>query len=166
MFGAYPLATVPLAWRAAPDGPPPDPGPTTLRAAIHARLTASAALAAIVGPRVFHARLPQRSTFPAVVFSIPSQDFGHNLGGGDGTSTASVRVDCWAARPDDSEAAAEAVRLAFQGHRGSVGSVAFLRCLVDDQAETVERDPPGSDAWTYRQILMIDATYRVSIPTS
>lgn len=140
-------------------------GPATLRAALYARLLDSAALAAVVGDRVFHARIPQRKDFPAVVFTTPSRSYGHNLGGGDGTSTANVQVDCWAATAVAAEEAAEAVRLAFQGFRGRVGSVEFTACLVDDVGEIVTQDSPGKDAWTYRHLLMIDATHRVSIPT-
>lgn len=153
-----------LSASATVDVAPLDSGPATLREAVFALLSDSAELTAVVGPRVFHGRIPQRSSFPAVVFTLPSSDHGVNLGGGDGTATATVQIDCWASRPDQSEDAAEAVRMAFHGRRGTVGTVDLLRCLVEDVGATVERSGTGLDDWTYRHILMIDATHRVRIP--
>ncbi|HEY1118779.1 MAG TPA: DUF3168 domain-containing protein [Acidimicrobiales bacterium] len=164
MLGGSPLGLAALGLRGL-DLAPADPGPATLRAAVHARLMGSAALAAVVDDRVFHARIPQRKDWPAVVFTTPSRSYGSNLGGGDGTSTANVQVDCWAPTADAAERAAEAVRLAFHGYRGRVGSVEFLGCFVDDVGEIVTQDSPGKDAWTYRHLLMIDATHRVPNPT-
>jgi hypothetical protein len=164
MLGGSPLGLAPLGLWGLDLGPV-DAGPTTLRGAIFARLGASTALAGVVGDRIFHGRAPQRKAWPAVVFHAPAKAYGHNLGGGDGTSTATVQVDCWAATPAQAEAAAEAVRLAFQGFRGAVGSVEFMGVFVDDVGETVERDSPGADDWTYRTIITLDARHRVSIPT-
>lgn len=164
MLAGPPLALAPLGLWGLDLGQD-DPGPATLRAAIFARLGSSTALAGVVGDRIFHGRVPQRKAWPAVVFHAPARAYGHNLGGGDGTSTATVQIDCWATKPGQAEAAAEAVRLAFQGYRGRVGSVEFLGVFVDDVGETVERDSPGADDWTYRTIITLEARHRVSIPT-
>lgn len=98
---------------------------------IRAHLVDTAAVAAIVGARVFEGRLPQWTDalekaygprYPALRFELLGGDGGVlHLGGATGVARQQIQVDSYAERRDYADQLDEAVRLALHGFRGALG---------------------------------------------
>jgi hypothetical protein len=141
----------------------------TLREAVHAWLVGQAPLAAIVGSRVYFGQPSQLAAYPCLVVLIPTRRYGHNLGGADGTSVATVEISGLAAREADCVAMAEAIRDFADGFQGTQSGVPILSCLLDEPAEEDPqpvRSPDGGDSWIYQITLDYRVKHRVPMPTS
>lgn len=91
-----------------------------VRAALRAVLLADAAVAAIVGARVYPAILPQGVTQPSVVQSLISEETDYHMQGPSGLASMRVQVDAWALDQDDAVELAGAVKDVLSGFRGEV----------------------------------------------
>jgi len=98
-----------------------------VEAAVVAHLASDMAIAALVGTRVYHLKLPQSAKLPAVRVQLIDEQVGYQLRGEDGATPARIQVDAFAAEPayDVAIAIATAVDDALSGQRFSVGSPAF-----------------------------------------
>lgn len=99
--------------------------------AIRARMLSSAAIAALVGNRVYVDDAPQvtggANPYPYIVLRTVSATPGHVFAGYDGLTEFRVQVDCYARTSDVSRQLSNAVRNRFDGFSGSVtvGSSVF-----------------------------------------
>lgn len=89
---------------------------------LKAALLADAAVAALVGTRVWPARLPQTATLPAVVFqrvaTVPSSPA---LSNPVGPTRARVQMSCWATTFGGARELGDAVMHALNGWSGTTG---------------------------------------------
>lgn len=105
--------------------------------ALRAWLLASAALRALVGPRVDWAMRPQGEAIPsngaAIVLHLINDLPAMNLAGPSGWSVARVQVDCWAHTHKIARDTAAAVSLLANGYRGTLSTIRF-RTFVDGRS--------------------------------
>lgn len=163
MLAGPALATSPLAWAPAV-GVTPDPGPTTLRAAVRRLLRDDPAVFAAVGERIRYARSGQSDPEPRITYAVPSRLHGRDLDGPDDTSDARVRVSVWAATSVEAADLAEKVRLALDGFEGMVGEVYMASVDHVVSVDLPEWDGGGSDASTYQIALDFMVDHRAPIP--
>lgn len=106
--------------------PPPPPPPPDIRAAVYAALVADAAVAAIVGTRVYPVFLPQTGREPCIVFTVISDVRVRGLAGTLGAAEARVQFDLRAMRLADAVALKEALRAKWEGYRGTMQNLEIL----------------------------------------
>ncbi len=135
-------------------------GPSTLREVIYSRLSTTAELTAIVGDRITPFGRPQCQLGPAATFQIVGREFGHHLGGPDGTSSATLRISAWSRKYLEAEAVAKVVRDAFDGYRGTIGGVSIMGCFLEDEADLPEYPRNGSDSYLYQIVLTFNVVHR------
>ncbi len=104
-------------------------------------LVDTAAVAALIGTRIYPGRLPQDVTFPAVSYQrITGGE--ENTHSGAGPARALVQIDCWS---DDTYgealSVAEAVRAALSSHRGPMGSARDVTARISNQMDLPEPEP-------------------------
>jgi Protein of unknown function (DUF3168) len=138
----------------------------TLREAVAAWLRSQSSVTAIVGNRIYFAQPSQRAAYPCCVIKVPTRKYGHNLGGADGTSVATVAITALAIAESQVIALAEAIRNFADGFRGTQSGVGILSCLIDDEADDETAPPDGSDNWIYQVTLEYRVAHRVPAPTS
>ncbi len=138
----------------------------TLREAVRAWLVGLSALSAILGQRVYFAQPSQLSAYPCCVIKVPARSYGHNLGGADGSSRATVEITAMAMTEASCVAMAESIRNSADGFRGMQSGVAILSFLLDDEADDTTPPPDGSDQWIYQITLEYKCAHRVPAPTS
>lgn len=71
--------------------------------------------------RIYPLRLPQGYTLPAISYQRISADRTHTLSGPIGRVWPRFQVDCWAESYSTVRDLADKVRLALDGHKGSMG---------------------------------------------
>lgn len=93
----------------------------TIQEAIRSHLTTTAGVVAALGQRVYIAALPESATYPAAVVQTLNVDRAHSQDGSSGFSTGAFDIDLLAPTIAAAKAAADLVRVALVGFRGSMG---------------------------------------------
>ncbi len=101
---------------------------------------------------------------PAVTFAVVANVPGRNLRGADGTSRATIRINCWARSQPDVDAMVEAIRNRLDGFAGLVGRVEFLGAWVESLDDLDEAPAHATDQVVYRVMITLECVVRVSIP--
>ncbi len=100
-----------------------------IEAAICSALEGNAALAALVGARIYEAPLPQAKVdeagaWPAISYQLIGPGVAPtDLEGEAGLASIRIQVDCWAATSAEVDAVSRAVRKALNGFHAMVGAV-------------------------------------------
>ena len=110
-----------------------------------AHLKANGAVAALVGTRVYHERLPQSPTYPAITYTRTGTDRWMTLSGAIAMSRVRITLDCWATSSAQLEALAVAVRGAVGGVTGSLGGTSIQHCTYETEADLSEFDGDQAD---------------------
>lgn len=165
-LGPTPVDTDPLVGTGAVYWPGAGVAPVAggFRAGVVARLNGSAALAAIVGDRIFPQIRPQRSGLPAVVFSIPSIERDHDLDGPTGLATAYLEMVAYAEDFTECDRLAQVLRDLFDGFTGQLGAVEVTETLSDSEVDDWDTTVDGADDGTYSIQVDYQITYRESTP--
>jgi len=90
--------------------------------ALRSELINNAAVAAMVGTRVYPMHLPQGYTLPAISYQMISAPRAWSTTGPVGQVQARVQVDCWAETYDGAKSLSNGVRLALDNFRGTLGT--------------------------------------------
>ena len=90
--------------------------------AMRRHLLANAAVAAIVVDRVYPKRLPQKPSYPAIVYHRVGTARPMHMGGVDGYAEARFQLDAMARSFAEARELGEAIRLALAGYRGAMGA--------------------------------------------
>jgi len=108
-------------------------------------LTADAGITALVGTRIYPQLLPQAPMFPAISYQVVSGFRETAMDGPAGVNRARLQFDCWASTYLQAEAVANAVRVAIDGFKGSIGSPARVLQSVffAGERDLYEPDPPA-----------------------
>ncbi len=112
-----------------------------LAAALFARLSTDAAVAALVAQRIYPIIAPQEAATPFIVQARSSTQRFTALSGPGGLAQARVEISAWADTFDACRALADAVRLALDGFSGSAGGVVIRASRLD-----AERDGRNDEA--------------------
>lgn len=124
----------------------------SIGAAVFAILDADTAVGAIVADRISPYARNREGLFPAVTYSVPSEEPAGAIAGAGGTAerVAQVSVACMARRYDDADTLAEAVLVAMTAASGNHAGV----CIAAVRWTSLERDfldaYDGSVALIYR----------------
>lgn len=125
-----------------------------IRPALRAYLLADSGIAALVGDRIYHIKMPQGVTQPSIVFNRISGQGDHHMQGASGLNRPRIQIDCWAKSSADAAVAlANLVKERIDGFKGSVGygsnspqdSVTVQGVFFES-----ERDDYDSDSEFYR----------------
>lgn len=79
-----------------------------------------AAVAALVGARIYRSVLPQKPVVPAVSYFEVSGQGDHHNAGPSGLAAPRVQISCWGETADDAAALGLKVKAALDGYRGEV----------------------------------------------
>jgi hypothetical protein len=145
------------------------PGPAQLRQAVYSRLTASPAITALVGPRIYFGALPQTYnvwTNAAISYGVISRPYGHTLSGADGTSQARVQITAHAASESLCDQITQAVRNSFDGFVGTIAGVQVTACILDNELDISTPPMAGTDQWTYSIASDYQINHRVLLPSA
>ncbi len=109
----------------------------TIEEAIHAHLKAHASVSALAGDRVYPKVMPQKPTYPAIVYHRISGVREPNQQGPSGLTHPRFQFDCYGATYAAAKGLADAVRFALDGFQGTMGggphvSAAFVENDADD----------------------------------
>lgn len=85
---------------------------------IHNRLTTTAAIAAVVGARIYRVKMPDNPTPPVITFQTVSGQVVESYDGDSGLAMPIVQIDCWARTAKQAQDLAALVRAALLGYRG------------------------------------------------
>lgn len=142
-----------------------------LEQALYAKLMGSTPVGLYVQGRIFYAVLPQTLDLgrhgPALTYAVAERTPGHDLGGSDGTMTATLRIAAWAYREDMADRITEAVRNLLDGPPRSWGNgtMQVISCMQVDETDIPGMPRTGTDQWTYQIASDYSVKYRVTIPT-
>jgi len=90
--------------------------------AVRRQLLDNAAVAAIVGDRIYPLTIPQGEPLPVITYRVVATDEDNQEGDADTLARARVQLDCWAMTHKQANDLARAVRLALPTTTGALGS--------------------------------------------
>ena len=117
--------------------------------ALRALLAADAAVAALVGARIYPVEIPQGADMPALVYTRISGPRDHAFSGPTGLAMARVQVDAYADPAASASAYASAkgliraVRQAVDGYRGASAGTEIGGIFSDDERDFREEGVSG-----------------------
>jgi hypothetical protein len=103
-------------------------------------LAADAGIAALVGSRIYPARLPQAVTYPALSYEQVSGIRVRDLLGPSGKVRRRVTVNSWALTNIQAFTVADAVRQALDGFDGWMGSTFVVSVILDNEIPLFEEE--------------------------
>lgn len=111
--------------------------PTTVEEALFARLTGTAAVAALVAARVYPLVAPQAAARPFVTYQRISTSRVASLDGPSGLARVRYQLDVWADDDAGARALAREVRLALDGYSGdgAAGDRVIQSVVADDERD-------------------------------
>ena len=124
-----------------------------IRSALRAHLLDDAAIAAVVGARVYPLKMPQGQTGTSIVYSRISNSGDHHMEGPSGLSSPRMQIDCWSTNPDTAASLADLVKERIDGFRGEIGyggDSPSNRVRVQGVFFDSEREDYDSDVQMYR----------------
>lgn len=141
----------------------------TFEKAIFTRTTADAAVAALIGTRLYYGSIPQKPVRPCVVYKRDfTERYGHLEGAGtvrDCAYTFTVHADS----PETCGALAEALADVWDSYAGTITSGLESRVVldsrIDDEMDEDFAPRPGREAGTYEATVDIVVGFRVTAPT-
>lgn len=137
----------------------------TVEVAICEQLLAASGLTALVGSRIYHVKLPQKPTLPAVRVQLIDEPRDYHLRGVHGSTRALVQVDAYAAEVSATagydpkatvDAVAAAIDAALSGQRftnGSPATIEITSCFRDARRPLYDADD--------LRLLRVSQDYRV-----
>lgn len=138
----------------------------TLEPAMVAYLLANAGVAAVIDDRLYNYQVARANTaWPVVTWFRNGTEPYNNLQGSAGASWATFSFDCWSTNQLDTYKAAEALRRALQGFRGSWGCVAIGAVILDDVNDSIEQPQDSSGSCWYSRSLDFNILYGEYTPT-
>lgn len=86
--------------------------------------------------RIFHERLPQEPTYPAIVYSRVATDLDTNpLDGPNGLTSVILDIDAVATSRDDMKALGDAIKTALNGVTGALGAATVQLGVLEDRTD-------------------------------
>lgn len=117
--------------------------------AIRDYLLADSAIVAHVSARIYPMALPQKPTYPAIVYARISGPRLHHLGGASGRALPRLSLHCWGGDYDQAKALAGLVRARLDGFNGTfadddspadiVRATIMIDNEIDDYDDTVKK---------------------------
>jgi len=104
-------------------------------------LTNGARISPLVGLNVFPDELPQKPTYPAIVYQVISAPRGYTMDCQDGATPFRIQVDCYAESAFDARRMREAVRRDLGGYQGEVATspaVYIHGIFLDNEGDSAE----------------------------
>ena len=111
-----------------------------IEAAIVSLLEGDAAVAAMVGTRIYPAAIPQGEPAPSIAYWRVSTGRRLRYDAPDGTSSARYQLDMQASDYTAARALAAAVRHALNGYRGSVAGEQIHHISLPNEQDIFDRD--------------------------
>lgn len=102
-----------------------------IRTGLRTFLLADAAVAALVGTRIYPIKLPQGITAASIVYQEISGIGDHHMQGPSGLSRVRMQIGAWAQSADAAHALFLAVKEAIDGYQGLMGSVYVQGVFID-----------------------------------
>lgn len=106
--------------------------------AIFAQLSGWAALAALVGTRIYPLQAPQNAAAPFITYQRISAPRLRSLAGGSGQANPRIQIDVYAASYASAKAAATQVRLALDNLVGTVAGVKIHACSLENDRDLID----------------------------
>lgn len=97
----------------------------SFRTGLYEFLLEQSALTALVGERVYPSVLPDKPTFPSVVYQVISNEQTFTHDGPVALRRPRVQIDVWSRRRLEAEAIESAIISALVGYRGPMGDVDY-----------------------------------------
>lgn len=97
-----------------------------LRPALRAFLLADAAIAAVIGTRMYPGKLPQGMVLASIVYTLASDPGDYHHEGPSGLAHPRYQVDAWAPTLDAATSLANLIKSRLDGYSGAMGSGAAL----------------------------------------
>lgn len=101
----------------------------SIESGIYSFLTGSAAIAVIVGDRVYPMLIEQGVDYPAITYQEISNSPEHSQDGYSGITYTRVQINCWSITAIGARNLREVVRMRMDGYAGAMGTIVVQSCF-------------------------------------
>ena len=131
-------------------------------------INADTEVAALIGTRIYPLLMPQLATYPAVVYSVISEQHNNHLAGniGGGLVQAFYQLDTYSTTYLQTLSIAEALRNLLDGiNHVSMGAVFVESILLESTPQDMVEATDDSQVNLYRVLMTFKIAYQESVPT-
>ncbi len=135
-------------------------------------LLSKSAITSLVGNRIFPSFIPQKNrAYPAITYSLVSNNSAHHLQGGAGYGEQRLQVDVYAITEESRDAVVEALRNQLQGFppagtSGTIGAGTVVTSIVyKGSRDLYEPDQVGADTGYFRNSTDYWIRFQEAAPT-
>jgi hypothetical protein len=107
---------------------------------IYSKLSGDSDVSGLVSTRIYPVSLPQKPTYPAIVYTRISGDRLHSLGGASNLASPRFQIDCFASTYSAVKDLASKIRSAINGFRGTVSGVTVHGIFLESDNDIFEDD--------------------------
>jgi hypothetical protein len=122
---------------------------------LYAYLAAQSGITSLASTRIYPAILPQKPTYPAVLYREEGHDFEETFEGQQGFTKSYYIVDAFATTYAGVDALGAAIRTALQNTKGNFGGINIHKCMVESGPTTLYEDTVEA----YRQTQVFTITH-------
>ena len=98
-------------------------------------------VSALIGDRLYPARLPQGVTLPAVTYQWIARVASVTYEGAADLARGRIQIDCWATSYAAMVSLAKAIRAALSGYRGAMGATPITNARVVNEVDLPDPEP-------------------------
>lgn len=130
---------------------------------IRTKTLATSSVSDLVSTRMYSDVLPQSVTMPAITYTVIDTTPNEHLTGIADVSRARIQIDCFATSRAGANALGDAVRLALEKYRGTVGTQFINEInLATGERYDIDRSETGSDQRRYISSQDFFVSYRTT----
>ena len=107
---------------------------------IYSKLSGDSDVSALVATRIYPVNLPQKPTYPAIVYTRISGERAYSLGGPSDLASPRFQIDCFASTYSAAKDLASKIRSAINGFRGTVAGVLVQGVFLENDNDIFEDD--------------------------
>ncbi len=107
---------------------------------IYSKLSGDSDVAALVSTRIYPVNLPQKPTYPAIVYTRISGDRTYSFEGASGLASPRFQIDCFASTYSGGKDLSSKLRSAINGFRGTVSGIVVQAIFLESDSDMFEDD--------------------------
>lgn len=136
----------------------------SLKEDIYTYMSTNAGIIALTETRIYPNLATSRATFPYITFERIDNRSEHHMLAASKLARATYEISCWSDTAASLDAVAEAVRNAFDGFIGVMGSTIVRRARVEQNSDDFIDPTDGSQEGTFGDRIDVSLWFVQSVP--
>ena len=136
----------------------------SIEAWIYSTLSADTHVVALASTRIYEDIVPQNASYPAITYSLISEEHGYTLNNTNRQVTNRIQVSCWATSGVVRRQLGDAIADALDGYRGTSNGKVIQSCFIDNVTNVYEASAGNEAQRLYGKHIDFEITHVIETP--